>query len=340
MNPTLMYQEAAAAADAVRGQAAMHDLIEAAAARLRALDPPLVLTCGRGSSDHAATFAQYLVATQLGLPCYSHPPSLGSVLHATSRRLAGAVMILVSQSGRSPDLLRSAEAARAAGMTLIGLVNDASSPLADMVDILLPVGAGVERSVAATKSVIATMAMMIRLAAAWARSGTMIEAIAALPDQLDRAWQADWSTAIAPIATVDHLFVLGRDLTLGVAQEAALKFKETCSLHAEAFSLAEVAHGPMAIIGPSVPVLAFPSEAAIASGAVELLGQFRDRGATVVMAGHPIDGSIALPLAATAPVTRPLLVLQGFYRLAEAVARARGHDPDRPPSLAKVTRTL
>ena len=340
MNPTLMYQEAAAAADAVRGQAEMQNVIEAAAARLRALDPPLVLTCARGSSDHAATFAQYLVATQLGLPCYSHPPSLGSVLHATSRRLAGAVMILVSQSGRSPDLLRSAEAARAAGMTLVGLVNDASSPLADIVDIVLPVGAGVERSVAATKSVIATMAMMVRLVAAWAGSGVMAEALTPLPDQLDRAWHADWSTAVAPIAAADHLFVLGRDLTLGIAQEAALKFKETGGLHAEAFSLAEVAHGPMAIIGPSVPVLAFPSEAAIASGAIDLLGQFRDRGARVIMAGHPVDGSIALPLAAATAVTQPILVLQSFYRLAEAVARARGHDPDRPPALAKVTRTL
>lgn len=337
MTASLMFAEAGAAADAVRRQARESQLYATVAAGLRALDPPLVLTCARGSSDHAATFAQYLIATHLGLPCYSHAPSLGSVLHATSRRLAGAVMILISQSGRSPDLLRAAGEARAAGVTLVGLVNDVESPLAAMVDLLIPVEAGVERSVAATKSVIATLAALVRLTAAWGGDAALDDALDRLPDQLDRAWQADWSTALAPLTVAEHLFVLGRDLTLGPAQEAALKFKETCGLHAEAFSLAEVAHGPMALVGRDVPVLAFPSDAALATGAGALLDRFRARGALVMTAGDgPGD---TLPLAAADPATRPILLLQSFYRLAEAVARARGHDPDHPPSLAKVTET-
>jgi glucosamine--fructose-6-phosphate aminotransferase (isomerizing) len=248
-------------------------------------------------------------------------------------------MILISQSGRSPDLLRAAEEARAAGVTLVGLINDETSPLAAMVDILVPVVAGPERSVAATKSVIATMAAAAQLIAAWGDLAVLDSEVARLPDQLAGAWDADWGAAIDPIASADHLFVLGRDLTLGPAQEAALKFKETAGLHAEAFSLAEVAHGPMALVGPAMPVLAFPSEAAIGSGALDLIAGFRARGATVMMAGH-IGGGITLPLAEADPATRPILILQSFYRLAEAVARARGHDPDHPPSLKKVTETL
>jgi glucosamine--fructose-6-phosphate aminotransferase (isomerizing) len=334
-----MFREAAEAPAAVRRQQASGAAASVANA-LREIDPPLVVTCARGSSDHAATYLQYVLPILLGRPCYSHPPSLGSLLHATSPRLAGGVMILVSQSGQSPDLLRSAEAARAAGMTLVGLVNDEHSPLAARVDHVIPVMAGPERSVAATKSVIASLAVMLHLAAAWKQDAGLEAALERLPDLLDHAWNTDWSAAVSMIADQDHLFVLGRDLTLGIAGEAALKFKETAGLHAEALSLAEVAHGPMALIGPDMPVLAFPSIAADESDAMARLAGFRDRGASVAIAGGSLPGALALPLADAHPAIRPILALQSFYRLAEAVTRARGRDPDHPPSLNKVTETL
>ena len=336
---SLMFDEAAEAPAAVRRQLADPAPADAAAA-LRALDPPLVVTCARGSSDHAATYLQYLLPTMLGRPCYSHPPSLGSLLDATSPRLAGAAMVLISQSGRSPDLIRSAEAARSAGMRLVGIVNDEGSPLAAMVDHLIPAAAGPERSVAATKSVIASLVAMLRLVVAWKQDSMLDDEIARLPASLETAWAADWSDAAPAIAGADHLFVLGRDLTLGVAAEAALKFKETAGLHAEAFSLAEVAHGPMALIGPAMPVLAFPSVAAAQGDAPDRLAAFRDRGAAVAIAGRRMPGTSCLPLAEAHPAIRPILALQSFYRLAEEVARTRGHDPDHPPSLDKVTETV
>jgi glucosamine--fructose-6-phosphate aminotransferase (isomerizing) len=336
---TLMFREAAAA-PAIVGQQIESPEIAQAADRLRSLNPSLVLTCARGSSDHAATYLQYLLPTFLDIPCYSHPPSLGSLLHGTSRRLDGAAMVLVSQSGRSPDLLRSAEAARAAGMSLVGCINDDQSPLAQMVDILLPVGAGVERSVAATKSFIATLATFAALAVQWKRDEELGAAVRGLASMLDQAWDADWSDAVEPIACADHLFVLGRDLTLGVAGEAALKLKETAALHAEAFSLAEVAHGPMALVGPHFPVLAFPSDAAVRGGALELLARFAARGAPTIVAGHQVQGALSLPVADAHPAIRPILIIQSFYRLCETIARARGRDPDNPPTLSKVTETL
>jgi glucosamine--fructose-6-phosphate aminotransferase (isomerizing) len=249
-------------------------------------------------------------------------------------------MVLFSQSGRSPDLLRSAEAAREAGIVLVGCINDVTSPLAGMVDMLVPLHAGSERSVAATKSFITAMTAALGLVAAWNGDPSLAAAARGLPGQLAEAWEADWGEAVEPIASNEHLFVLGRDLTLGIAGEAALKLKETSALHAEAFSLAEVAHGPMALVGPDVPVLALPSEAAIAGGAVDLVARFRNKGARVMVAGAEVPGALILPLAAAHTAIRPLLAIQSFYRLAEATARARGRDPDHPPSLSKVTETL
>jgi glucosamine--fructose-6-phosphate aminotransferase (isomerizing) len=209
-----------------------------------------------------------------------------------------------------------------------------------MVDMLVPLQAGPERSVAATKSFITAMSAALGLVAGWNGDPSLMAAVADLPHQLQMAWDADWGEAVEPIASSQHLFVLGRDLTLGIAGEAALKLKETSALHAEAFSLAEVAHGPMALVGPDVPVLAFLSEAAIAGGAVDLVSSFQARGARVMAAGAEVPGAVILPVAPAAPAVRPILTIESFYRLADATARARGRDPDHPPSLSKVTETL
>ena len=334
-----MFNEAAEAATAVRRQAACCGAIEAAKA-LAALNPPLIVTCARGSSDHAATYFQYLAPILLKLPCYSHPPSLAAILHATSPKLASAAMILISQSGRSPDLLRSAEAARRAGMRTFGLVNDTSSPLADLVDHVVPLHAGEERSVAATKSFVCALTALLRIAASAAADTVLLSALAGLPDALERAWAADWSEASDLLARSDQAFVLGRDLTLGIAGEAALKLKEVAGIHAEALSMAEVAHGPMALVGPDMPVIAFASDASTAHGGLDLLARFRDRGAPVILAGATLPGTIGLPLRSAPAELRAILAIQSFYRVAETVARARGRNPDHPPSLAKVTETL
>jgi len=338
--PSLMEVEAGEGADAVRRQQELHAVYRDAANRLRELSPPLVLTCARGSSDHAATFARYLIEFRLRLPVLSQSPSIGSIFGAVSDRLAGAVALMISQSGRSPDLVRTAKACRAVGATVVALVNDPDSPLAEAAHIVLPLAAGPERSVAATKSYIATLAALMRLVGEWAGDDALAVEIAALPDVLDAAWRLDWAAAVPLLCDRQSLYTLGRGLGLGVAQEAALKFKETAGLHAEAFSTAEVAHGPMALAHDGFPILLFPPRAPLADGLSEQVRQFRGRGAIVISAGAGFGAGLELPLPeGLGEVSAPVAMIQSFYRLANAVALARGFDPDRPPFLNKVTKT-
>lgn len=308
---------------------------------LHLLDPGLVVTCGRGSSDHAATFAKYLIEITLRIPTLSHALSISSLYHATSPKLSQAAALFFSQSGRSPDLLVAAREIGVAGALRIALVNDADAPLAHAVDQLLPVGAGPEISVAATKSVIATLAAVAMLVAEWSNDAELRSALQALPTNLHAAWHADWSEAQRALVSARSVFVLGRGLTLGIAQEAALKFKETSGLHAEAFSTAEVAHGPMALVGKGFPVLFFPSRDASGKGVAEQVAAFRERGAITIVAGEGFGGDIILPLPHDLhPAIAPIVALQSFYRLVNGVAVHRGIDPDYPPFLSKITRTL
>jgi glutamine---fructose-6-phosphate transaminase (isomerizing) len=338
---TQMFSEAAESAAIVRRQwAANAALMRDTGARLRGMAPHILFTCARGSSDHAATYAKYMVETRLGVATVSQAPSISSIYGGPLLNIAGAPFILISQSGRSPDLLISAAAAKKAGALVIAIVNDVASPLADIADIVLPVHAGPETSVAATKSYIATLTAIAHLVAEWAQDDDLRAALAGLGDVLEIAWGADWSPAVDLFADAQSLFVLGRGLTLGVAQEAALKFKETCGLHAEAFSLAEVAHGPMALIKPGFPLLVFPPQDKAALGVDALISKFADRGAHIAMAGKQRAGVTALPLQAELhPAMAPIAMVQSFYRLVNALAVKRGYDPDHPPLLNKVTET-
>ena len=336
-----MFTEAAEGAATVRRQyAANAALMREAGARLRAMAPHILFTCARGSSDHAATYAKYLIETRLGVATVSQAPSISSIYGGPLLNIAGAPFILISQSGRSPDLLLSAEAAKKAGALVIAIVNDEASPLAGMADIVLPVHAGPETSVAATKSYIGTLAAIAHLVAEWRDDDDLSGALSGLGDILETAWAADWSPAVDLFADAQSLYVLGRSLTLGIAQEAALKFKETCGLHAEAFSLAEVAHGPMALIKPGFPLLVFPPQDKAALGVEALIDKFAARGAHIAMAGAARAGVTALPLQPELhPTLVPIAMVQSFYRLVNALALKRGYDPDHPQMLNKVTET-
>lgn len=335
-NQTLMFNEAAEAADVVARQFARNAATVAAlAAELRAAPPPFVVTCARGSSDHAATYAKYLFETRLGIVTASASPSVGSVYEAPLT-LRGALYLVISQSGKSPDLLRNAQAAKAAGARVVALVNVEDSPLAELADTVLPLCAGPEKSVAATKSYLASLAAILQLGAAWHGDAALAATLAGLPAALRQAWQADWRAVTDGLADARNLFVLGRGLGLAAAQEAALKFKETCGLHAEAYSSAEVKHGPMALVGPGFPVLAFAQPDETGVGTAAAAAEFRQRGATVWLAGAGGD----LPLADSAPEITPLLTIQSFYRAINALALRRGFNPDLPPHLNKVTETV
>ena len=335
-NQTLMFNEAAEAADVIERQFARNAATVAAlAAELRAAPPPFVVTCARGSSDHAATYAKYLFETRIGIVTASASPSVGSVYEAPLA-LHGALYLVISQSGKSPDLLRNAQAAKAAGARVVALVNVEDSPLARLADTVLPLCAGPEKSVAATKSYLASLAAILQLGAAWHGDAALVATLAGLPAALRQAWQADWRAVTDGLADARNLFVLGRGLGLAAAQEAALKFKETCGLHAEAYSSAEVKHGPMALVGPGFPVLAFAQPDETGAGTAAAAAEFSQRGATVWLAGAGGD----LPLVDSAPEITPLLTIQSFYRAINALALRRGFNPDLPPHLNKVTETV
>jgi glutamine---fructose-6-phosphate transaminase (isomerizing) len=338
---TQMYAEAAQASEVVARQyganaALMIDL----AARLQRIDPQIIFTCARGSSDHGATFAKYLFETRLNIPTLSQAPSIGSIYGGALLHMKGQPFILISQSGKSPDLLLSAEAARKAGALVIAFVNDTSSPLAALAEVVVPLHAGPETSVAATKSFIATLAAFAHLVSNWTGDAALHRAVTLLPETLSTAWSLDWTAGVDFLSGARNLFVLGRGLTLSTAQEAALKFKETCGIHAEAFSIAEVAHGPMALVGPDFPVLAFPPLDKAAAGLDTVINQFRKRGAKIASVGSGYGGTLTLPLeTGLHPVTAPIAMIQSFYALVNALSVQRGFDPDHPPLLNKVTQT-
>jgi glucosamine--fructose-6-phosphate aminotransferase (isomerizing) len=311
------------------------------AKRLRAAPPPFAVTCARGSSDNAGTYAKYLMEIHQGLVTASVGPSVSSVFGGKPR-MEGALCITISQSGRSPDLLSLTDTARAAGAITVALVNDTDSPLAQKAEIVLPLLAGPERSVAATKSYIASLAAILQVVALWSDDAELQAAVAKLPEQLDQAARLSWSAAEGMLKNARSLFVVGRGPGFGIAQEAALKLKEICGLHAEAMSSAELMHGPLALPGSDFPVIAFLQQDATEAGMVKVLRGLSARGVPVAAAGSEDRqaGTVLLPsVPGVHPFAAPILLIQSFYLLAERLAWARGRDPDRPPHLKKVTET-
>jgi glucosamine--fructose-6-phosphate aminotransferase (isomerizing) len=336
-----MLREAAEAPDVVaRLIAGNADACRELGVRLRAKPPAFVVTCARGSSDSAATYAKYLWEIRMGIVVASVGPSVASVY---GRRLAmrDALFLAVSQSGRSPDLLTLADAARADGALTVAVVNVVASPLAERCEVVLPLHAGPETSVAATKSYLAALAALLQLAAHMSGDRGLDRAVKSLADNLDDALRRDWRPALAVLGSARSLYVAGRGPGFAAAQEAALKLKETCGIHAEAMSAAELKHGPMALAGPDFPVMVFSQRDASLEGLEDLGRELVARGVPVVSAGPAsIDGALTLPTAnGLDPFAQPIALVQSFYPLAEALARARGRDPDRPPHLKKVTET-
>ena len=335
-----MFREAGEAPARVRAQLASNaPAMAALGARLRAQPPRAVVTFGRGSSDHAATYLRYLVETRLGVMTASAAPSVSSVYDAAPG-MEGMLCVAISQSGRSPDLLAATEAAAGAGATVVALVNDEASPLAAQADLVLPLHAGPELSVAATKSYICALTAAAQLVGHWLQDAALLKALDRLPGLLDEAWRQPWPQAEAKLATARGLYVLGRGPGFGIAQEAALKFKETCGLHAEAFSAAEVRHGPMALVGPGFPVLAFVQADETQDGVEAAVAACVAQDAEVLqVGGRDQAGACRLPAPRAHPALEPIAFVQGFYRMACGLAVARGFDPDRPPNLSKITET-
>ncbi len=304
--------------------------------------PPLFIgTVARGSSDHAATYAAALFGIATGRVTATLPPSL-ITRYGARLELSRALVLGISQSGASPDLVRVMSAARVAGGMTAAIVNAEISPLSAEADWFLPQRAGPERAVAATKSVILTMVAVARLVAAWTRDPGLMVALERLPDRLHAALACDWSHAAERLAG-PGLFTVGRGPALAVAQEAALKLKETANLHAEAVSAAEIQHGPRAIVDRGFPVLMFALADAGGEDTRALAAELAAGGAPILLASSEPGPAPGLPLPLPRPLhplLDPIPALLAFYQFAVAVAEARGLDPDRPRGLRKVTETL
>ncbi|SEH43007.1 glutamine--fructose-6-phosphate transaminase [Paraburkholderia hospita] len=334
-----MLKEALASADVVAAQLNDTSRVEALAARLAQEPRHVALTVARGSSDHAASYFASLTMSRVGLPVASLPMSVATLQQAPLQ-VRNQLALGFSQSGKSPDLVGTMQALREAGALTVAAVNVPGSPLEDACEFYLPLLAGPELSVAATKSYIAMLSVSAQLVAHWQKDEALLDGLKSLPDALRRAGALDWSKAVDELRGAERMIVIGRGLGLAIAQEAALKLKETSGIQAEAFSSAEVRHGPMELIDRDYPLLVFAPRGPEQAGLLQLARDMQARGARVLLAAPDDVPEATLPLVSTAHAALdPIAAILSFYVMAAGLAAARGRNPDAPRHLMKVTET-
>lgn len=316
------------------------DRIRKTSSVIRDLDPAFAITVARGSSDHVCTYLKYVSELQLGIPFASVGPSVAS-LYRAPLRLKGSLCLSVSQSGKSPDIVDMAKAACRDGALTVAITNDPNAPLARASSHTLELHAGIERSVAATKTFLTSAVAGLLLLAEWRGDRDLIGAIHDLPAALDKAIAIDWSEIRGAIDAETSLFALGRGPAWAMANEAALKFKEVCRIHAESYSSAEVLHGPVSIVEPGFPVLVFAAADAAEKALIGVADGLAEKGARVfVTADKPKAAAGIEHVRTNHPLTDPLSLIASFYAMVERLARDLGIDPDRPRHLKKVTETV
>jgi glutamine---fructose-6-phosphate transaminase (isomerizing) len=298
---------------------------------------PLCVVCGRGSSGHAGVFLRYLVETRLRLPVSASAPSVITAFR-TPLMLHNALFIVISQSGRSPDLVAATASAREAGARTVAIVNATSSPVASAAEFVVPIEADLEHSVAATKTVIGSMAAGAELVAELASDRSLASALDRLPERLSRAQTLDWSDIADDLAKASAVFVAARGYGLGSSREIALKLSEILRLPSIGLSAAELQHGPRAALSSRTPVLMMRMMDETAATVDALAKELREQNIPLHLCGGP-HGSLPW-LAGDDPATDPITMLVPAYRMIERTARAWGFDPDRPPRLSKITETF
>lgn len=313
--------------------------IARAAAEIRALDPRFLLSVARGSSDHTCSYLKYASELLLGLPMASIGPSVASI-YGTKVAAKNTLCLAVSQSGQSPDILQLTQGLQESGSHTVALTNDATSPLAQVAGTTLPIHAGPERSVAATKTFVTSALTGVWLLAEIKQDEDLKAALHQLPRQLETATLCDWSPACEAI-TGSSLFTLGRGPSWAISNEAALKFKETCQIHAESYSSAEVLHGPVSIIGQGFPVICFAAGDAAEDSLTEVADALAQKGAKVFITSPRAQQAHCLPHVRTDHwILDPISTIVSFYAMVEKVARQRQINPDAPRHLKKVTETI
>lgn len=337
----LMVKEALEAPEIIRRKLAGDKAVLGEAVRyIQERSPYVVASVARGSSDHAAGLVNYLISSRLGILTTSLPPSLVTLHHAPLD-FSRSLVLAISQSGASPDLVQVMTTARERGAATLAMINQPHSPLADAVDCVLPLGAGPEQAIAATKTFLASLVTGLELVAAWQNNLKLSRDLLELPDLLAAATQCERSRELASLQQADHLIVLGRGAAYPIAQEVALKFNEVCRLPALAYSSAEFKHGPISLIRAGSPVLIIGSRGPELPGVQDTVRELQQLGANVIFVAP--DGiekaSLGYPKARQ-PLFDPIVAIQALYPLIAEIAVARGYDPDRPCHLQKVTRTI
>jgi glucosamine--fructose-6-phosphate aminotransferase (isomerizing) len=316
--------------------------IASVASAIAARKPRFVLLAARGSSDHAALYAKYLTEVLLELPAGLVSPST-TTLYGARPDLRDVLVVSVSQSGGSPDLLEVTESARARGALTVAVTNTASSPLNAAAELSVDVGAGVEQAVAATKTYSATLlALYLLVDAIRGGSGSAAASLGDLArSTLDSSADAV-AEAVQRYRFVDRVLTTGRGYSLPTALEAALKLAETSYLAARAYSGADLLHGPVAAVDAETAVLAVTSSGKGGDALHDVLDAVHGRGADVLAVGSASDkvsAALRIPVAETAEEVAPILEILPIQRLAHGLALARGGDPDNPRGLNKITRT-
>ena len=345
--PTRMRRETGQIPATIERLLAAHAEVDAVAGAIRRAAPRWVMIAARGTSDHAAVYAQYLIETRLGLPTGLTKPSVTTLYGA---RLAwdGGLLLAISQSGRSPDIVAVAEAARAGGALTVAITNDDGSPLAGAAEHALRCHAGRELAVPATKTYVAELAVVAALVGTLEPGSSLLHQLAGLPTALRRTlslaggWlEGSGAEAVASLAAANRALVVSRGYNLATALELALKLKETCALFAEPYSTADFAHGPVILAGPGVPALGIRPDGPIGADVDRAMELIRARGGTAAVIGAAEvadrDGALAVP--AIGEELSPLVFAVAGQLVVEAVARRRGLDPDAPAGLGKVTLT-
>jgi glutamine---fructose-6-phosphate transaminase (isomerizing) len=313
--------------------------LRALAAELRRRRPRYAVIAARGSSDNAARYAQHVLGRILRLPVVLATPSLHTLYDAPPRFI-DAIVIGISQSGASPDVVAVvAEGARQGALTA-AITNDPTSPLAAAAAHVVDLGAGEERSVAATKTYTASLAAIAALAAEG--DPELTRDVARLPEALaaQLALAGDAAAAVDAAAGWERLTVVGRGAHYATAFEAALKVRELAGIVAEAYSPADLLHGPIATAGPGQPLLAIAPSGPTEGSMRELIAAARERGAHVAAIGHdPALGDPFLELVEVPEWLGPAVAIVPAQLLAVGLAERRGVDVDAPFGLSKITLT-
>ncbi len=304
------------------------------------------LIAARGTSDHAAAYAKYAWAALAGCPVARATPSLHT-LYDTPPRMTGALVVGVSQSGQSPDIVAVLEEGKRQGRPTLAITNDGSSPLAAAADHVIEIHAGPERSVAATKTYTAQLTVMALLAAAWSARPERLAELRRLPEAL-AATLAHASSVAARAERyryMEQVVVVARGYNFATASELALKLKELTYVMANAYSSADFRHGPIATVSEGLPVILLMPGGATFADMLDLARDLRGRGAELLICSDdPTADELAttlLPIAGSLPEwLSPVTTIVPGQILALHVAQVKGFDPDRPRGLQKVTRTL